>query len=588
MIETYKNELKQLYRRKQKLRKTAKVISYIRFLFFLLSLGAYFYIKNTSILFTALLVIGIVFGALVRVYKNISSKIAFVKNLIALNDEEIAFLNGNPPTWDPGEEFIDPKHAYTYDLDVFGKNSLFQHINRVHTYIGKIKLAELFLNKLPIKKISSTQEAIAELAQKFNWRQSLQALARSINDNKEGYLGLINWVKRPKVKAPKILMFCSYFLPLITWMVILMAIYTKDTRWNQSALLFFSFNILLIITQIKRIKSEMISFDKIHQIIRKYALVVEHIERESFDSSKLKDLQEKSFADPHSPSREIKKLSCLFEQLESIHNPMGMAIINGLLLYHLHVLRKILKWKEKYSSDLEAWIENMGKFEALGSLANFFFNHPDFTFPKINDKGIIAFNDMGHPLIDKNNAVYNSIDFNDHSFVILTGSNMSGKSTFLRTLGINMLLTNIGAPVCARSAEVQPLPICACMRLSDSLHEGESYFFAEIKRLQMIVASLKDELHFVLLDEILRGTNSEDKRLGTVGMIKKMLQNKALGIIATHDLEVCGLSEQYNELINKCFEAKIENHEISFDYRLREGICKNKSATFLMKKWNVI
>lgn len=166
---------------------------------------------------------------------------------------------------------------------------------------------------------------------------------------------------------------------------------------------------------------------------------------------------------------------------------------------------------------------------------------------------------------------------------------MSGKSTFLRTLGVNMLLAQVGLPVCAREAAIHPLPLLVSMRLSDSLSDGKSYFFAEINRIEQIMTALKRERCMVLLDEILRGTNSEDKQYGTIKIIERLLSLKAIGIVATHDIEVCKTADRYSQqLQNKCFESYIHEGELSFDYKLREGICQNKNATFLMEKLGII
>ncbi len=227
--------------------------------------------------------------------------------------------------------------------------------------------------------------------------------------------------------------------------------------------------------------------------------------------------------------------------------------------------------------------------EALSSLANLSYNNPGFAFPELNDHYAIRFKDIGHPMIDETKRVSNDISFAEHNFIILTGSNMSGKSTFLRTLGINMVLAGMGAPVCAAAASLHPLPILVSMRQSDSLADSESCFFAEVKRLKFIIDQLKGEVCFILLDEILRGTNSDDKRSGTIGVIENIIHKKAIGAIATHDLEVCLTTAAHpDRLINKCFEVEIIHNELCFDYKLRDGICKNKSATFLMQKMEII
>jgi DNA mismatch repair ATPase MutS len=231
----------------------------------------------------------------------------------------------------------------------------------------------------------------------------------------------------------------------------------------------------------------------------------------------------------------------------------------------------------------------LGELEALNCLANFSFNNKEFVFPTINKEYKIEIKNCGHPLINANKRICNDVSFNAGNFMILTGSNMSGKSTFLRTLGINMILGNAGAPICASNAQIHPLPVVVSMRMSDSLTDSESYFFAEVKRLKQIMDELEHQICFVLLDEILKGTNSDDKRLGTVKVIEKLVQKNVIGAIATHDLEVCNITLVYpKNLSNHCFEVEIINNELVFDYKLRDGICKNKSATFLMNKLDII
>jgi DNA mismatch repair ATPase MutS len=290
-----------------------------------------------------------------------------------------------------------------------------------------------------------------------------------------------------------------------------------------------------------------------------------------------------------SASKEIKELSSIFSQLDSLNNLIGAFLMNGIGLYHLHVYRKLLIWKKEHAKKVKAWLDVIGEFESLSSLANFAFNNPDFCFPGISSNDGMFFKDLGHPLLDKQACVRNTVTFDQQEFIILTGSNMSGKSTFLRTLGVNMVLGSIGAPICASEASIQARKVWVSMRVSDSLEDSESYFFAEVKRLKEIMDHCEKEASFVLLDEILRGTNSDDKRSGTIEVIKKLITKDVMGAIATHDLEVCLTTDEYpDKLINQCFEVEIINNELYFDYKLRPGICKNKSATFLMEKMGVI
>jgi DNA mismatch repair ATPase MutS len=275
--------------------------------------------------------------------------------------------------------------------------------------------------------------------------------------------------------------------------------------------------------------------------------------------------------------------------MDHVQNVFASPILNGLFLFHIHKLKALDQWRKDHSEHILEWLNVIGEVEALNSLTNFAYNNPSYTYPVLNSKKEIDFEELGHPLIDDNSRITNTVSFSKQNFFVLTGSNMSGKSTFLRTLGVNMVLASIGGPVCAKSANVHCMPVLVSMRLSDSLSENESYFLAEVKRLKDIMDSIEDGTGFVLLDEILRGTNSDDKRAGTIEVIRKMIEKQAIGIIATHDLEVCKIMDEYpQKILNKCFEVEIKNDELLFDYKLRDGVCQNKSATFLMQKLKVI
>ncbi len=288
-------------------------------------------------------------------------------------------------------------------------------------------------------------------------------------------------------------------------------------------------------------------------------------------------------------STHIARLSRLLDDLDSVSNILVSIPLNVFSFYHLHRYNALLKWKEIHKGHITGWLESVAEIEVLCSFANFSYNNPRFVYPTLNRDYRVEFEEVGHPLIAEGQRVDNSIILDGKHFVLLTGSNMSGKSTFLRTLGVNMLLAMVGLPVCARRANIHPLKMMLSMRLSDSLSDGQSYFFAEINRIEEIIKTLEEERCFVLLDEVLRGTNSEDKQYGTIKIIERLLGLEALGVLATHDIEVCRLVERYpSQLVNKCFESVISEGELCFDYKLREGVCKNKNATFLMKKLGII
>ncbi len=555
----------------------------------ILFFGYYSLLPGNNTVWVLLIVFCMVaFIYLMHRHNSISKKKLRAQALIQINQNEIAYLNREAIPFEDGNEFTDTHHAYSHDLDIFGKQSLFHNINRTKTYIGKSKLAGMLLSILPEEEILKNQNAIKELAQKAEWRQEIMALGAISKDNQDLYNKLVNWCKSSLEPLPKWITVFSFLLPSTLFCCLLAYFLTNNTSLISLAGYGFIINLGFMSVCFKRIKHEIADTTEIHEIIYNYSLIIDKIENENFESSKLKQLQQKLILEGQSAGKQIRVLSDLLSRMDTVNNLFVMILFNGAFLFHIHTLKALLNWKRQHAEDVKNWLDIIGETEALSSFANLYYNNPDFTFPTLNSKYNISFRDVAHPLLNSQTRVGNDVDFNPQ-FTILTGSNMSGKSTFLRCLGVNMVLAGIGAPVCAKKADIHPLPVLVSMRLSDSLSDSESYFFAEIKRLKQIMDSLYNKRAFVLLDEILRGTNSDDKRTGTVEVIKKMVAAKAIGAIATHDVEVCNTVSEYPEnLRNSCFEAQIVSNNLFFDYKLRDGICKNKSATFLMEKIGVI
>ena len=551
---------------------------------------AYFLFNSNSSLFYFLTPISLLaYIGLMLLHAKAKWELKYYKNLVKINQNETAYLEGDSSLFSDGIEYVDPHHEYAYDLDIFGKGSLFQHLNRTVTYVGKTKLANMLLRVLSQGDILKNQKAIEELAQKLDWRQRNNALGLLCEDTKKEYDELLEWANftSPEIKKP--LIWVSYLSPILLVLAMGVFLITGEAIFKNISYGFVLLNLFFISLYVKKIKDENITSDTIHDTIKSFAFIIKNIEDETFETEKLRSLQKSLLVEGNSLSFQIQELSKLFSKLDSLGNILGATLFNGLFLYHFHTMIAMKKWKSKNAKNIENWMGIIAEFETISSLANFSYNNPEFIFPIINKARNIEFEALGHPLISEKNRVCNSVDFTNQKLVILTGSNMSGKSTFLRTLGINMVLSGVGAPICAEYATIHPMKVLVSMRLSDSLTENESYFFAEVKRLKQIVDILEKEDCFVLLDEILRGTNSEDKSEGTIAVIKKLIYKNAIGIIATHDLEVCLTTNEYPDyLSNKCFEAQINNNELFFDYKLRDGICKNKSASFLMKKMKVV
>jgi DNA mismatch repair ATPase MutS len=562
-----------------------RLLSIFLFLFFM-----FYYIKTDQILYVILAVLSFAgFVFLMRIHSQVSFKRLLFETLLKINQKEISFLKREKTSFENGVEFIDYHHPYAYDLDIFGEHSLFQNLNRTASFIGKKTLAELLLHTLPETEILENQEAVNELKSKIDWRQKFQALAIISEDSKASYEAIKHWTSFTNNSLPKVLVALSFILP-VTFFGFLAAYFITSKTIILSYLTYvFIANLIVLGRAVKRIQSEIAKADNVDKIIKQYSLLIEKIERESFQSKKIIRLQELLNFKNAKASQHLKQLSELFSRMDTINNFVTATLFNGTFLFNLHVLKALLKWKEDYASEMNHWISIIGEIEALNSLANLAYNNDDFVFPEINSEYKIEFKNLSHPLLNPTTRVGNDTQFFPQSFVILTGSNMSGKSTFLRSLGINMVLGGIGSVVCASEAKIHPLPVLVSMRLSDSLSDSESYFFAEIKRLKQIMDALENQPAFVLLDEILRGTNSDDKRNGTIEVVKKIISKKAIGAIATHDIEVCLTTNEYPEILtNQCFEVEIQNNDLHFDYKLRNGICRNKSATFLMQKMNVI
>jgi len=562
-----------------------RLLSIFLFLFFM-----FYYIKTNEILFVSAAVLSFIgFLFLMKIHSKVSFQRLFAETLLKINKNEITFLKREKTSFENGSEFIDFHHPYAYDLDIFGEHSLFQNLNRTSTFIGKRTLAEKLLGTLSETSILENQQAIQELKNKLDWRQEFQALGIISQDSKQSYEAIKHWISFRNNTLPKVLVTLSIVFPVLFFGLLAWYFLTSKIIILSYVTYVFIANLMVLGAATKRIKSEIAQADNIASIMKHYGLLIEKIETETFESKKLIRLQEIFVFKNEKASQHLKQLSELFSRMDTINNFVTATLFNGTFLFNLHVLRALLKWKENYASEISGWMDNIGEIETLNSLANLAYNNADFVFPEINSDYKIEFKNLSHPLLNPETRIGNDTQFYPQSFVILTGSNMSGKSTFLRSLGINMVLSGIGSVICATEAKIHPLPVLVSMRLSDSLSDSESYFFAEIKRLKQIMEALEDRPAFVLLDEILRGTNSDDKRNGTIEVVKKIISKKAIGAIATHDIEVCLTTNEYPEtLINQCFEGEIQNNDLHFDYKLRNGICKNKSATFLMQKMGVI
>lgn len=589
-MEQYRERLTVHLQQVQQLRKTFNRLSFARLITVSGAIIAgYFMIRQTEAVQTILFILCLIgFIVFMRFHLSVKKQLKLARTLVRINEEELAYLNENQLPFENGSDLINEHHPYTYDLDIFGQQSLFHHLNRTKTDPGKKALAATLLTRAGNATIRERQEAIAELTPLLEWRQLFSAKALLADDSEKITQTLRAWnAEQEGISLPVTVL--SYLLPAIGGSLTLWGIFFGfGSLLLQLLGLVFTLNLIVLSTHIKRMNAEIGFAEKINQTLLHYSELFQLFEAQNWKSARLQELQKRLVA-KQPASQSVHQLSRIFGSLESLQNGFGAILFNGTLLFHLHTYRKLIRWKKTHVENLPVWMDFIGEMEMLLSLANLSYNNPDFSYPEISEEPQLRFSNLGHPMIPSRKRISNNVDFTDHPFIILTGSNMSGKSTFLRTLGVNMILANAGSVVCASESAIFPMDVLVSMRLSDSLTDNESYFFAEVKRLGEIMRTAEKERCFVLLDELLRGTNSDDKRSGTIAVVRKLAAGNAIGVIATHDLEVCQTTDEFPEkLVNKCFEVTIQDNELLFDYLLREGICRNKSATFLMHQMGII
>lgn len=589
-MNSYKNRYDHFLLLQKATQKKVRQLGYLRLLAALLVIfGVYILFKfQYTGAWISILLGSIGFIYLVKKQKALIAKERYYGARVSICSREINFLNGEKNVFDGGALFLTENHNYSLDLDIFGNNSLFGHLNRTHTIQGAEFLARFLSEASDRDLIKKRQQAIQELASQAEWRQHVEAYAQLVNDTTENNRSIKSWISLSGGSLSTALRIGAFIMPVLLAASISAYIMSSNFLFIRIGIFIFLLQLSAVGFKIKEILNEVSLFDKIKDTLHHYIPLFEELEKHPFESEILQSIQNKLKDGEGTSSQNIAKLSVLVNNLSSIQNLVGATIFNGLTCYHLHQYHTYLKWKKLHQIKLYTWLEAIGEWEALHSLSQFSYNNPSFAFPVFDDTEI-DFENMSHPLLPANRRISNCISYNKSGTVILTGSNMSGKSTFLRTIGVNLVLANCGSVVAATAAKFQPRQILVSMRLDDSLADSQSYFFAEINRLKMIVEKMNDAPSFIILDEILRGTNSDDKRNGTIELLKKLMDHLATGIIATHDTEVCQLTFQYpNYFRNKCFEVEIKDNDLYFDYVLRDGICQNKSATFLMKKVGII
>lgn len=592
-INEYTVRIKKHTKELKKIKQHHLLVSLLRLFLFLCIVLSFSFLYQTNHLLGTVSGISLLlfFILLIKKHKQIEDEKLFCEKLLEVNEQEKLAYQGNYNFFDAGKEFLNTNHPYSYDIDLFGEKSLFQYLNRTSTFLGKKKLSE-YLSEAPtsIGKIKNRQRAVKELTLLLDFRQHFISTGRVYTSNENEVEIIKKWfnfeVFFKNKKAIKVLL---YTLPIINLSILLFAIFSV-LSW-KIVVLQIAINLLIISIKSKKFKAFYNLLNQSHKHLKTTARLLNVIEKERFETDELKELHDSLFKNRKSANKQIQKLSKLLEALDHRNNILIGLLLNSYLLWDWQCVLRLDHWKKDRYNDFENWLATIAHYDSLISLANFAYNHTDFCYPEFSDNEFVfSAKGIGHPLLDTKQRICNDFELNsEQKFAIITGANMAGKSTFLRTIAVNLILAYAGTNVCAKSLKIKPLPIFSGMRTEDSLSKNESYFFAELKRLQQITKELESgKSMFIILDEILRGTNSEDKRKGSIGFMNKIIKQHAYGLIATHDLELANLATlQPNVFKSFCFEVITDDNKMSFDYKLQKGVTQNMNASFLMQQMGI-
>ena len=573
-----------------RIQKRLSLVSMLRLTSFLaLALTVYFLAREFGyplLVLASFLLSG--FIALVILSLRLKDRRALLAQLLFVNTNESGVLKDEPNGFPDGQPWLSGE-SYLDDLDIFGRRSLFHLLNRTTTSHGTEKLAELLRQPLQSRNdIERQQQALQALIPQVDKRQLLTAHGL-LSGEKEGNLhGLESWLStEPRLMRQKWLLILRWFL--IAWNIGGILLYlSTDNYIPLAAGVAISWALTGAYAGYTSRQHALIG--RKQAILGQYASILTIFNTVDPGASGLLRQLHLSTGKAHKAIRRLSQLSSFFDQRMNV---LVNIFLNSFLLYDLQCMIALENWKAINKKEFPEWIAAVSSIECLNSLAAFAFNNPDNNYPlPVDDAPLfIKAEKMAHPLIPAGERVPNDlVTGSSDRLLLITGSNMSGKTTFLRTAGVNLLLAQCGAPVCAASFSFTPMQILSSLRVSDSLQEHTSYFMAELKKLQQIIHSLQSgQPALLLIDEILRGTNSEDKTYGSEQFIRKLLQYNCLSFFATHDLSLGKLEAELPGLIhNYCFESVIEQGELHFNYLLQKGIARNRNASFLMKKMEII
>jgi MutS domain V len=486
-------------------------------------------------------------------------------------------------TGDPGERFHDDDHLYANDLDLFGRGSLFELLSIARTRAGEETIAAWLKQPASIETVLARQEAVEELTWQLDLRESLAMAGTDVRAGVHTE-ALIQWASAPEALRHASLRVVAFVLSGAT---LLAAILWGMTNEPGPFLAMAALEFLFFLPLRGRVLHVLHAAEQPARDLDVLAHLLERLEAETFQSARLTALRASLETGGMPASRAIRQLHRLSEchawQHNQVFGPVAAAVLWG-----THLAFAIESWRRRHGGHVAGWLAVVGEFEAFSSLSAYKYEHPNDPFPNVIEAERAAFEAeaLGHPLVPAARLVRNDVHLTgDVGLLVVSGSNMSGKSTLLRTVGINTVLSLMGAPVRARRLRLTPLAVGATLRIQDSLQEGRSRFYAEITRLRRLVDVANGPVPLLfLLDELFHGTNSHDRVVGATGVLRSLLDRAAIGLITTHDLALTRVAEDLQpRAANVHFEDRFEGGEIQFDYRLRPGPVTRSNALALMK-----
>jgi hypothetical protein len=590
IINDYKKRANEAGQEADKYKKLANTYSLLRLsIFALIVVAIYFAVQqdNFSIVAVAFIALVFAFAWLVSRQSRYERQKQYFDDLQQVNNNEIASIQSHANMYNDGSRFASDKHFYTADLDIFGNASLYQLVNRTATSTGNNKLAQWFDKPSAKEVILPRQAAVQEIATKNNWKLDIQTrLFFAIQQDASQLKNLFRYLHLPlNMPGEKWLGLYAKIAPYLFTALLVLAWFFPVIR--LVAIFVGLINMGIVFSKAMYItKADMIA-GKIGDTLANYAGVFKRIEEEQWQAAYNAGLAHQ--LKTGQTSNKIKELAALINKLNYHLNMIIGFILNLFFLWDIRQVIAIENWKRQNTESLEAAFDVIAEFESLISLAGLTINYPEWSFPQIDDKPsytLIA-TALAHPLIDASKRIENDYELDDTFKIdIITGSNMAGKSTFLRTIGINTILALCGAPVCAKTMQLSVITMISYMRIKDSLNESTSTFKAELDRLQMLLAAVENEPKiFFLIDEMLRGTNSVDKYLGSKAVIEQLIRKNAVGMVATHDLQIAHLETKYPDYVrNFYFDIQVKDGEMLFDYKIKHGECKTFNASLLLKQ----